>query len=571
MKKILFFALMALMAFTVYAQKKESLAVFPFTGGTGTDGESIAGSLARRAEMRNVFNKVTPVTQNVIKTMNFEHQFQRDSGLTDADTIFELGKKLNAAFVIAGYITKLGDRNLVLVSIMDVESLQQIAGDYRTYKTIEEINALIPDIAKKLAAAVPRDTSKLPGLSVPPFNISKEVNRNDAQVLAQILSCDLANGDKYAVLPRTDSVEKVLEEHSRQRSGATDQERVKRLGVGRNAQFVLAGAVEKLGTLNKFATDILDINDGNIIDGSEEQYTNFSQGFELMPKLADKLNDISRRTSETFLADVAGINAASAGDYTITVNGDFTAGSITFATNARKTITLRGDGSLRTISNNADSDLFTIPYGITLVLSNNIRLNGNGKKEAVVKISAGGTLRMETGAAISGGSGSLGGVYVSGGAFTMSGGTISGNSGGGVYVSGGMFTMNGGTISGNTAKTGGGVTSSLGGTFTMNGGTISGNTAEIGGGGVLVSYHTATFTMSGGTISGNTAEIGGGVYASGGTFIKTGGTIDGTNSAEYGSVVSVMNSDYSSKNRNTAAGPNVKLDSRVAGSVGGWE
>jgi formylglycine-generating enzyme required for sulfatase activity len=222
--------------------------------------------------------------------MNYEHQFQRDSGLTDADTIFELGKRLNAAFVIAGYITKLGDRNLVLVSIMDVESLQQIAGDYRTYRTIEEIDTLIPEIAKKLADAVPRDTSKLPGLSVPPFNISRDVNQNDAQVLAQILSCDLANGSKYAILPRTDSIEKVMEEHNRQRDGTTDQERVKRLGAGRNAQFVLSGAVEKLGTLNKFAADILDINDGSYMDGYEERYTNFSQGFELMPKLAVNLN-----------------------------------------------------------------------------------------------------------------------------------------------------------------------------------------------------------------------------------------------------------------------------------------
>jgi hypothetical protein len=36
--------------------------------------------------------------------MAFEQKFQR-SGLTDADSIFELGKQLNASFVMAGYIT----------------------------------------------------------------------------------------------------------------------------------------------------------------------------------------------------------------------------------------------------------------------------------------------------------------------------------------------------------------------------------------------------------------------------------------------------------------------------------
>jgi TolB-like protein len=222
--------------------------------------------------------------------MQFEHKFQRDSGMTDADSILELGKKLNAAYVIAGYITRLGMQNLVLVSILDVERLQQVAGDYRTYRNIEEVDTIIPDIAAKLAMLLQRDTTDLPGLSVPPFEISSGVNENDSQVLAQILACELANGEKYAVLPRTDTLEKVMEEHERQRSGETDQERVKRLGAGRNAQFVLSGAVARLGQLNKFGTDILNIEDGSFVDGYSEQYNDFAEGIDLMPKLAASLN-----------------------------------------------------------------------------------------------------------------------------------------------------------------------------------------------------------------------------------------------------------------------------------------
>jgi formylglycine-generating enzyme required for sulfatase activity len=294
---LLFFAGLLMLPSALFAQKKESLAVFAFTGGTASDGEAIASSLTRQAVLRNSFNQTRLITRNVIAAMNFEQRFQRNSGLTDADTIFELGKDLKASHVIAGYITKLGDRNLVLVSIMDVESLQQIAGDYRPYRTIEEINALVPDIAQRLAKAVTRDTRRLPGLSVPPFVISREVNENNAMTLAQILSCDLANGNKYAVLPRTDSLEKVMEEQKRQRDGTTDQERTKRLGKGRNAQYVLSGSVERLGTINKFAADILDILDGSYIDGHEEEYTNFEQGFELMPKIAVRLSGGSEDSS----------------------------------------------------------------------------------------------------------------------------------------------------------------------------------------------------------------------------------------------------------------------------------
>ena len=308
---IMMFITAVMLPVTLFAQKKESLALFPFTGGNVSDGTAIVSSLARQRTLRDAFNKVTLVTQNTITTMNFEQRFQRNSGLTDADTIFELGKALNASHVIAGYITKLGDRNLVIVSIMDVESLQQIAGDYRAYSTIEEIDALIADIAKKLAGAVPRNTSALPGLSVPPFNISSGVNQNDAMVLAQILSCDLANSGKYAVLPRTDSIEKVMEEQKRQRSGVTDQERIKRLGAGRNAQYVLSGSVQRLGNLNKFAVDILDILDGSFMDGYEEQYTSLSQGFELIPKLAMQASGGGSIPTRTPAANTQSANAPS--------------------------------------------------------------------------------------------------------------------------------------------------------------------------------------------------------------------------------------------------------------------
>jgi acid phosphatase family membrane protein YuiD len=109
-----------LAAVALFAQRRESLAVFAFTGGMASDGEAIASSLTRQAALRNAFNRTTLITRSTIAAMNFEQRFQRDSGMTDADTIFELGRALNASHVIAGYITRFGDRNLVLVSIMDV-------------------------------------------------------------------------------------------------------------------------------------------------------------------------------------------------------------------------------------------------------------------------------------------------------------------------------------------------------------------------------------------------------------------------------------------------------------------
>lgn len=124
-----------------------------------------------------------------------------------------------------------------------------------------------------------------------------------------------------------------------------------------------------------------------------------------------------------------------------------------------------------------------------------------------------------------------GGVYVDGGSFEMSGGTISAcnatNAGGGVYVSSGSFKMSGGSIEDCTAHEGAGVKvyASNGKTasFSMTGGEIQNcNTdgvsiAAIGG--------TSEFSMSGGTIEDNS---GFGVWVDNGSAVMSGGSVKGS-------------------------------------------
>ena len=129
-----------------------------------------------------------------------------------------------------------------------------------------------------------------------------------------------------------------------------------------------------------------------------------------------------------------------------------------------------------------------------------------------------------------------GGVYVYGGTFNMSGGSIAKNEtvyaggvgeGGGVYVHSGTFNMSGGSITGgDTDKTvfkqGGGVYV-YGGAFNMSGGTISGNKARREGGGVYVD-DSGTFTISGNVnITGNT--VGGATVATATTTNNVSGQI----------------------------------------------
>ena len=125
-----------------------------------------------------------------------------------------------------------------------------------------------------------------------------------------------------------------------------------------------------------------------------------------------------------------------------------------------------------------------------------------------------------------------GGVYVNGGSFEMSGGTISAcnatNAGGGVYVSSGSFKMSGGSIEDCTAHEGAGVKvyASNGKTasFSMTGGEIQ-NCNTDGVSIYAIGSGTSEFTMTGGTIEDNGGY---GVWVDNGSAVMSGGSVKGS-------------------------------------------
>jgi hypothetical protein len=274
------------------------------------------------------------------------------------------------------------------------------------------------------------------------------------------------------------------------------------------------------------------------------------------------------------------------------------------------TVVLRGDNANRIIRLRSHGTMFTINSDVTLILDDNITIQGHkGNTSAIITIN-GGTLKMNTGSTITGNhinANSTGGVYVASGTFEMTGGNISDNSttywwGGGVQVGGGTFEMTGGIISNNTASFGGGVQVYHGnrnsGTFTMRGGTISGNTARECGGGVYVNAdvggtYGGTFTMIDGTITSNTAgKLGGGVSIHSnqrnvpGVFTKTGGTITGHNTdqvngnvvkddagviARAGHAVCVAGANGVLRRKETTSGPEVNFLVSKTSISGDWE
>ena len=287
MKKIYVAALFMLISGALFGQAKPRLGILPFAGGSGGDGETVATLFSFQSEILGAFT-VVPRT-SAVNALVAEQKFQT-GGYTDSDTIARLGRMLNADFVVSGFIRRLGDRNLIITTIVNVETFEQLAGDYREYRSVEDIPALLPDICRIVINASRRDTSKLPKLAVVPFNIaSRGVNAQDAEALAQILSIEIGNAGKYVILPRTTAIQAAMRELEYQMSGATAEEEAKTLGRAINAEFVLSAEVRSLGSSNMFTASILHVEDGSLLAGGYRNYQVLDDGIRLMPELAGLL------------------------------------------------------------------------------------------------------------------------------------------------------------------------------------------------------------------------------------------------------------------------------------------
>ncbi|MDR1904432.1 MAG: hypothetical protein LBQ88_19375 [Treponema sp.] len=293
MKRILppLFALLFIGAAAAQNASKLTLAVLPFSGGAGEDGDAIAELFSFVPELTTIFSLI-PRT-NINRAIGSEQRFQMASGMTDPDTIAKVGNQLGAQYVVSGNITMLGNQKLLVISILNIEDLRQIAGDIQIYTNIEEIRGKLPGMARNIVAAVRFNVSGLPKLAVTPVRLSGGADPRDADLLAQILAINIIRSGKYAVYPRTSGIEQVQAEYDNQLRGAAEENQAE-MYRGDNPYLVLSVTARNLGSINMFNAAVL-----NLITGIQEglgrsvEYQNLDDGIRAMETLAQELTGVA--------------------------------------------------------------------------------------------------------------------------------------------------------------------------------------------------------------------------------------------------------------------------------------
>jgi len=284
---LLFFCCAAFAFPQVDIGTRPRLGILPFTGGTGGDGETIATLLSHQREIMDAFT-VVPRTSAVNDI--FAEQYFQLTGLTDQDTIARIGGAFAANYVISGNIRRLGNRNLVIATMVNVETFEQVAGYYRMYRNIGEVRGFLPSMARAMAnAALGRDRSGLPSLAIGPF--SAGLDTHDAETLAQILAIEILNTGKYAVLTRTSTMQAALREHEFQMRGHVADEELVSFGRAGNADLVLSAVGQRLGDITMFTAQIFHVEEVRLIEGATRDYRVIADGIDLMAEIAILLTD----------------------------------------------------------------------------------------------------------------------------------------------------------------------------------------------------------------------------------------------------------------------------------------
>jgi formylglycine-generating enzyme required for sulfatase activity len=267
-------------------QPKPALVLLPFTDKAGGDEETIIILLANLDSIRNAFT-VVPTHTN-FNGLITELQSQD----TEAANPEGIKNALHADFAVTVHTEKLAEGNLVLINIINTGTLQVLAGDYRKYREIKDLRTPLPDIAHKILNGTQVPGNK-PTLGMLPF-YTPAAGGVDTTLLTRLLTIDLANTGKYAVLPWA----AVLTGTERGTpSGIIDGERIKAIGTAANVQYVLTGDALNLRATNLVMGFVLDAADADIISEGELEYTVITAELGLIPKFAAVLTAI--QTNET--------------------------------------------------------------------------------------------------------------------------------------------------------------------------------------------------------------------------------------------------------------------------------
>ncbi|MDR1176008.1 MAG: hypothetical protein LBK83_11135 [Treponema sp.] len=272
----------------VQGGEKPRLAIVPFSGGEGDDGENIAELFSGSRDLAQVF-RIYPRTSI---TFGIDEERNVQKYVVSNDEYRNQLLALGINYVVAGDITRLGQQSLLVISIIDIEKLVQIAGDIQIFEKPREIEGKLPDMTRNIIDGMKTEWTNKPKLAVVNPRLGNNADPAVANVLGEILGIEITRTGKYAVYPRNTTLEAVQTEWDNQRQGAAATADPQGPGNGDRPDHVLsviARGGEGSVTATRFNASIINMDTREQISFTSQTYQNIEAGTMAMQAIAKEL------------------------------------------------------------------------------------------------------------------------------------------------------------------------------------------------------------------------------------------------------------------------------------------
>jgi len=271
------------------SKKLPRVAILPFIGTNADEGEMIATLLTNQSEIQKNF---TPILRtNIQGALKKYQQVLQRSLITQLTAVADLGQDLQADFVVAGMIQSSKEYNFVFINIVDINTRQMVAGDYIQFEKKEDIPSLLADIAKKIVTAPKIRKKNMLELAIWPFSMPRnEATAQEIEVLTQITAIEIINSGKYVVLPRTQQINDAISKKLFEPSALGEGIVLPNLAEALNAKYILVGLAGSIGTQRHISMQIMNLEDGQQVKGSNVEYEKINDCIKRIPLLVQVIS-----------------------------------------------------------------------------------------------------------------------------------------------------------------------------------------------------------------------------------------------------------------------------------------
>jgi len=149
-----------------------------FTGGSGYSEEELENVTELFAGILRETGKVRVLTRSQWRAILGEHEFQRSSGLVAQGQIRQLGQALGAQAVVTGTLMKLGNSNILNLSLLDVVSGEILSTARKPYGTLDVFLDILPVLAVDIVKLLEKPSPLIGKWKVDGQAIIVEFNEN---------------------------------------------------------------------------------------------------------------------------------------------------------------------------------------------------------------------------------------------------------------------------------------------------------------------------------------------------------------------------------------------------------